>query len=278
MVSLFINRYDNQKICDSTTEKVLKSIQNPTNFHREKVLRIRELADKDLSYDFLKSQLPVILWAGIFESLKVKSLKKASNLLYVDVDKQVVDLSLIKQIPYVVASWRSCSGKGTSIIVKSDKLTRYNYKATYHKFAKLLEQYGIEADKGASNMNRANAASFDTNLFYNPNAEIFDSVEVKYHQPEPLEFDIKNHVGVCQKIETNVKYKFGPYKKGNRHNFVYEFLIRAMMANVEKHHAKAYLINKGYTEDLERNADRIYRDYIQYKGNLFIPGVIKTNL
>jgi len=266
MVSVFINRFSNTKITDVNLEIVLNNIKNPSERISKRIDLIREKYNKGLNYENLKANLPVITWAGTFSSKKTSGLIKPSNLLYVDVDEKIDATKL----PYVRAYWKSVTERGLGILVACNHITVNNYKPTYLKYADILKQQGVFVDTSVSNISRNNVMSKDENLFYNPKSEIL--ICAKDIQPPVLEKrvgKVKNYIKTCDNILFYVLKKYGIYQKGNRHNVMIQFIMRAQMSNISKSQAMTYLISKNLTNDLQYHIDYIY-DRKGFEGVSFI--------
>lgn len=270
-VTIFYCRYSSKKVADKSIEEVLNSIKKPSTRHKNRILNIRKMVEESKDYETKKAYLPLIMWNGVFVSTKVKDLVEPSNFLYIDIDyKPKFNLS---DIPFIYAYWKSVSGRGYGMLVRSSDLSYQNYSATYRKIAAMLQVYGIVVDKQACNINRGNAASYDPDLYINKDAVIVESKKVKINKPKNKPKLKGNYVTLCRGILSNLIKEFGPYRNvtgSGRHGFIHQFLIKSHLTGIEMQDALYFLKSKAiHYYDTERLAEIVYRDS-KYKGAAYV--------
>lgn len=124
-----------------------------------------------------KLELPVIMWQGIFSHRADNGLISLSSLMCIDIDHKAEDeLSALRksliQEPWIVAIFRSPSGDGMKIIVKTDNYKRELYKNCYRQLERMFEQrYGIATDNKCEAISQGCFASYDPAIYVNLDAQ-----------------------------------------------------------------------------------------------------------
>ena len=121
-----------------------------------------------------KKKLPVILWAGKFESRRDDSIVEHSGLLVLDFDHIDVEGSknVLSTDPHVFACWISPSGEGLKALVRisNPSLHRDHFRALQSYFD---AEYGLEVDPSGINESRACFDSYDPELVLNEDSKVF---------------------------------------------------------------------------------------------------------
>ena len=124
-----------------------------------------------------KLELPVIMWQGTFTHRADIGLRSLSTLMCVDIDhkteEELVTLrtSLMNE-PWVMAMFRSPSGDGLKVIVKTDNTETAHYKNCYRQLEKLFEdRYGIKPDNKCEAISQGCFASYDPDIYVNSNVQ-----------------------------------------------------------------------------------------------------------
>jgi len=109
-----------------------------------------------------KKKLPVILWAGEFDSRRDESIRLHSGLIVLDFDHIDVEGSkdILSTDPYVFACWISPSGEGLKALVNvsNPSLHRDHFRALQAYFD---TEYGLEVDPSGINESRGCFDSYD---------------------------------------------------------------------------------------------------------------------
>ena len=143
---------------------------------KEAVQKIRPLQDKG-ERNKLKENLPVITWQGIFNSRTDSGIVSLSSLICIDIDHKTDDeLTLIKKQlvtwNFVVAFFRSPSGDGLKVIVKTDLQQVEHYKNCYKQVEKLfLDNLGVITDQNCEPLSHGCYMSYDPDIYVNANAQ-----------------------------------------------------------------------------------------------------------
>ncbi len=171
-------------------------------------IRNNPIADKKA----LKRKLPVITWQGIFSHRANIGLHSLSSLMCIDIDhktdQQLSDLrsSLINE-PWVMAMFRSPSGDGLKVIVKTDNYEPSIYKNCYRQLEDLFHRrYGIKPDNNCEPLSQGCFASYDPDIYVNLNA---NDLHLEYNP----DFDITKQA-TKQKI-SNAPYCQEPLSQVN---------------------------------------------------------------
>ena len=135
----------------------------------EKLVSLIREGDKSL-----KTDLPVVLWSGMFTHRKDESLHEHSGLIVLDFDH--LDVVKVKPIlasdQYVYACWISPSGDGLKVLVKIKFPERHrdHFRGLESYFEK---QYNLDVDPSGVNESRACFESYDPELVKNEAAKVF---------------------------------------------------------------------------------------------------------
>lgn len=138
---------------------------------------IEEIRRDPIACKKLKLELPVIMWQGIFSYRSDNGIQSLSSLMCVDIDHKTQEelralrASLMNE-PWVMAMFRSPSGDGLKVIVKTDKHDVAHYKNCYRQLEKLFEEkYGIAPDNKCEAISQGCFASYDPEIYVNPRAQ-----------------------------------------------------------------------------------------------------------
>lgn len=148
-----------------------------------------------------KTQLPVILWSGVFTEGIDSAIEDHSGFIVIDVDhvdvKQTKDALSIDD--YVYACWVSPSGDGVKALVKVTNPERHrdHFRSLQSYFSK---QYGLEIDSSGSNPSRACFESYDPDIVIKENFTLYGGLLSEKAESQQVE---------------NQKYNYTDYMKLN---------------------------------------------------------------
>ncbi|MFD1603004.1 BT4734/BF3469 family protein [Flavobacterium artemisiae] len=183
-----VTKFNTIKSKECSTILMFEELRNiKSGKYKDLVLKCREaydLGDKDI-YTFLKSQLPAVTFCGEFKNgHKASDLVIYNNLIVIDIDGLLPeDILNIKSTlildKYILALWDSPSGRGLKGLIKTES-TPENHKDFFNSLrVYFLDNYQIELDKSGSDVSRLCFSSWDENIFYNSNSEIYkDFLEI----------------------------------------------------------------------------------------------------
>lgn len=227
-------------------EKVINRIKNGDSI--ELINKIRSSKNK-VEVDTLKKSLPCILFNGTFSERNSSSLIKHSGLMIVDFDKYQSDeemfnhLELLKQNKHFVLLFISPSGTGIKGVVKvSNELDKITHPKIFTQFQ---DDFNFDYwDKSNSNIDRVCFESYDTNIYVNFDAEIYNP-EIKdkgYDVKErtPL-LPINDEEKIIDKImKWNWKKDF---REGERNSFIFDLAGAFCEYGISQTTAEGYILN-----------------------------------
>jgi hypothetical protein len=228
--------------------------------------------------DYLKSELPCVLYAGEFTikaenskgvetCRKDECLSKHSHVVPIDIDdvdniEEVIES--LKQDQFIHALWRSPSGKGCHGLIKigDGKNHRRHYNA-------IIRRYKI-LDTTAKNESRVLFASYDPDLYHNKQSSTFYDVE---DEPETERADYLSINGSgytdYKKLDVAAKMiRLAP--DGEKHNVLLKASVLmggyVSAGKVEKDIAEALLFHEIVKRNIDdsESAKQTIRDGITY--------------
>ncbi len=263
---------------------------------KDMVYRIRNMPDKN-QRKRSKRFLPVVMWQGLFNRRSDDGCVALSSLVCIDIDNKSEEdlrtiMSTIVNWPFIYAFFRSPSGDGLKVIVKTDNYDIGYYGNCYRQVEQLfVDFFGITPDGNCENIGRACYMSHDPELYHNPTAipwpyehkPEFDKIsssnssssqEGNYVTPalSPGEmFMAKLNAAMCPLTDEQIMkildirwHKFPEnYKDGNRTKSIFVQARTLCLAGIVESKAIEYLkeqfVPTGYSEDkLVWEAKRAY--------------------
>ena len=150
---------------------------------KELVQKAREAKTKKEA-DELKKKLPAVCFSGLFNKRKDSELVEHSGYIVLDFD----NVSNITQkrnelcrISYITAVWVSPSGKGLKALVQIEWKTMHK-----EHFDALMNDFS-DIDKTGRNVSRLCFESYDPDLYFNPNAEVYSKLPIKRIELTPAD-------------------------------------------------------------------------------------------
>ena len=236
--SVFKNSFSPKCEHEAPTLKILGAIKKGR--WRELIEKIRECSDKE-ERNNLKKGLPCVTFSGTFnDTRKEKNIKVYSQLMVIDIDNlKTHELNRFKQSlkmdPFIISFFESPS-KGLKALVKvnspveNHKSTAFPYVQEYFK-----HMHGITIDKSGKDICRLCYVSYDPELYYTKDYDIFDVPPNFISQDERIkkahfqsliddgvvmESSDSNFVfDTCKRWVANSSV--GSYHKGNRNNYIH---------------------------------------------------------
>lgn len=255
---------------------------------KEVIELIRNAATKDEKDNF-KKRLPSICFSGRFSKREAEFLLEHSGLICLDIDEvKEEDLLKIKEEicndEYVFGCFISPSGFGIKVIIKiapdksnhksqflaleqyfNEKLCKYtstkeNKKPNGKKIDINQGKYlKVHIDKSGKDVNRVCYESFDPNIFYNEDSEMwYECLEETTVEKEVYDYDL-----VIEKLQTWIDKKES-YYKGNRNQFLYQFSSAMCRYGISEMRAMSYLHSR-------------YEDYPLKELETTVKGAYKAN-
>lgn len=241
------------------------------------------------------------MWQGIFTRKNNNGCVSLSSLVCIDIDHQpemVLDQikNTISGWPFVLAFYRSPSGDGLKVIVRTDNYSIADYGNCYRQVEKLfVDAFMVEPDKHCEDLSHPCFVSYDPDLYYNPDAEpwhyeykpefektvptpLLDAYREYFKPtppPKPLTDQEKYLMRLKQELAPlsdtqiimilDLKWSKFPdnYLDGNRTKSIFIQACTLCKAGIFKNDAMKYLkrrfLNTGYNEGkLEYEVNRAY--------------------
>jgi len=137
---------------------------------------LRKTKSRENYKQIKKTKIPCVTLSGIFTHRDAKSLVKHSGYMQIDIDKVSEYNELFENLSYdiyTLACFKSPGGEGIKVIVKINPSANSHTQQFYALERYYKENYNIEIDPSCKDVARAMLLSFDPNIFYNPNSEVF---------------------------------------------------------------------------------------------------------
>ena len=229
---------------------------------KSKVLidKIRNAKSKS-DADRFKTQLPAILFSGKFSERSKKGLKVHSGYMVIDFDdfedQEVYDdmFNKLKLNKHISLLFMSPSGNGIKAVVRIPSSTAEEHERYFNLFDNEFKYSYF--DKANCDVSRVCFESYDPDLYYNPDAVVFEpklvdkgfSVSEKViHTPLTDEDKIISRI-----MDWDWKYDF---VEGERNNFTYVLSRTLCEYGVSEQSAKSFIINHYSDKDFgEREID-----------------------
>lgn len=227
--------------------------------------KIRNASTKEESNEF-KKRLPSICFSGRFSKREAEYLLEHSGLICLDIDDlKREDVEKIKEEiikdEYIYGCFVSPSGLGLKLIIKitpdknnhksqflalekyyNEKLSKYTSTKENKKKdgGKINQNDGkyltVHIDKSGKDVNRVCYESFDQDIYYNEDSEIWiECLEEVTEQKEVSDYDT-----VIQMLQVWIDKKES-YFTGNRNNFLYQFSCAMCRYGVSEMRCLSYL-------------------------------------
>lgn len=136
---------------------------------------IRSYQDKK-TRNKLKNELSGFTASGTFTKRKADGLIQHSGLIQIDID-EIDEVSQMKEIlsndPFTYLCFLSPSGNGIKLLVKIEANAKSHLQSFKELEAYYLSKYGITIDPSTKDLSRLCFLSYDPNLYYNKNSELF---------------------------------------------------------------------------------------------------------
>lgn len=151
--------------------------------YRQQVEKIRYYVQQGLKDDAsnIKLKLPAVVTAGVCRKGRYyKYTTERTGYMILDIDNLLPEQlkaarGLLEVFPWVVMLHVTSSGRGLRILVNGGIVHIDIYRNAYEKVAaRLRELTGLEPDMACRDFARASLASYDPDIYFNPDATVFD--------------------------------------------------------------------------------------------------------
>jgi twinkle protein len=205
------------------TISVLGALERIRNGKSKALVEKAREAKTKKEADELKKKLPAVCFSGTFSKRKDSELLEHSGYIVLDFDN-VADIAQKRNelcsVEYITAVWISPSGKGLKALVQIEWKTKHKE----HFDALMAEMSDI--DKTGRNVSRLCFESYDPDLYYNPNAEVYNNLPVKKGDrrlPQQTTTEtINDDDKIFQNLLTWMTSKGDAFREGERNHFVFK--------------------------------------------------------
>ena len=214
----------------------------------EIINKVRAAQSKEEA-DFIKQELPCIIFAGEFAQRNSNGLIKASGLMCLDFDKYENDevmlqhRTMLERNPHFVLIFTSPSGQGLKGVIKvSQNITKETFPKVFKAFKK---EFDYDYWDGSScNIDRVCYESFDPLIYINENAIIYDPVLIdtgySNHEKAPL-IPINDEEKIIEKIMSFDWKK--DFVEGERNAFIFDLAGMFCEYGISQYTAEGYILN-----------------------------------
>ena len=234
--------------------EILESIQDGTyKYQIEKLRKFKNNGEKENAIK-LKQSLPAFTVSSTFKSRrKLEFVQDYNGVLHLDYDK-VDDVNKykeqVKEIPYTLAAFVSPSGDGLKVFVKTSSSLE-QHKDTFESLRSYYDSVlGVESDKSVKDVTRLCFVSYDEELYYNSEAEIFDTTKFQ---------TVKSPEWVW-----NYSTRLKPFYEGNRNASVHYFGCTSNRFGVDQNdalnHALKFSEANFTSQEIERTIKSAYEN------------------
>ena len=205
------------------TISVLGALERIRNGKSKALVEKAREAKTKKEADELKKKLPAVCFSGTFSKRKDSELLEHSGYIVLDFDN-VADIAQKRNelcsVEYITAVWISPSGKGLKALVQIEWKTKHK-----EHFDSLMSEMP-DIDKTGRNVSRLCFESYDPDLYYNPNAEVYNNLPVKKADrrlPQQTTTEtINDDDKIFQNLLTWMTSKGDAFREGERNHFVFK--------------------------------------------------------
>jgi len=243
------------------------------------VEQIRQEKDKE-KRNLLKQGLPAICFSGKFNKREDKSIDEHSGIICLDFDGFKTKKSLsdkryeLKKDKFTHALFTSPSGNGLKLLVKIPA------EVDNHKkyFLSLQDYYNCpEFDKSCKNVSRVCYESYDPKLYYNPESDVYDSMETVSYEQYSYQIDVptlvvKEQDVIVSRLKKWWEAKYGMIE-GERNNNIYILAAALNDFGIDKSFANyvmAEYTGNGFSEkEMQTTINSAYKNTANFNTKYF---------
>lgn len=137
----------------------------------------------------LKKLAPGVTASGLFSKRSASNLTAHSGIICIDIDAQdqssdfdvEVEQAGFEDDTYVVAVHKSIRGAGLAVyfaVETSNRVSDDHKKAFLNLCAYVESEYNLVPDRATGDISRVRYISYDPDLYYNPNYDVFDQLDL----------------------------------------------------------------------------------------------------
>lgn len=219
----------------------LDRIQNGTSKKIVEQIRLEMVKE---NRNKLKSQLPIVCFAGTFSKRGKDNLKRASGLLILDFDHVDIESTSaqLRGLKECLACWISPSGDGVKALIRIQEVANDDeYKFVYRDFC---ANYSLDCDTSGSDISRTCYESYDPNIYINENAEVYVPKELPISK-ENIDLGCVTNIPLTDTNEIAnklIKWFNGKFDNKSRNSSLYKLAIGFNDFGVDISTASRYLL------------------------------------
>lgn len=236
--SVFKNSFSPECNYEVPTLRVLDAIKEGR--WKDLIEKIRGCEDKDTRNE-LKKSLPCATFSGTFNHRRQeKNIKSYSQLMVVDIDNLKPNelkrfKASLKEDPFIICFFESPSRGLKALVEVNSELEDHKGKAFPYVQEYFKDAHGITIDKSGKDVSRLCYVSYDPELYYTEDYDVFDvptnfesiteKKSIKYFQ------SLRDNISLSESTDSNYVFEtckkwvvsgsVGGYHKGNRNNFIH---------------------------------------------------------
>lgn len=268
MISYFENNRSNAK--NDSLSNVFALIKNGD--FKTKIDTLRKVkVESEARYSLLKNQLPAFTPSGQFKgSHKLENLVEYNPVIVLDIDKTGEGKALeIKnaatQIEYTLAAFISPSGDGVKILIKTDSTRDTHEQMYYHVVAYYGTALGVEIDKSGKNINRLCYLSYDPELYFNENVEVFQQKVSITEVPDFGETPYSDYINAIFEDVIAFTEKHVKFFPGSRNNFIFQLANNLNRAGIDESTANSLTLSKYNDSDMAVEIPKAIKNAYSHK-------------
>ena len=244
--------------------KALESIKDGT--YKMKIKNVRLFINDKPKRDIEKKKLPLLGFGGTFTTRSNIKLIKFSGYATLDFDHVLELKELINEVnkdKFTFSSFISPSGDGLKVLVKMPPVDNdIDYKSFYSEIQKHYNQYA-QTDNSTKDISRATFVSYDPNLFYNVDSELFtDRFIPKIIEREKINIPLSDMDEVSKRLITwfNKKWTTGENRNNNLFVLSSAFNDYGVPKNTALDYCNNYISSDFKEVEIEKLVDSAYKN------------------
>jgi hypothetical protein len=237
-------------------DKIVNRIRTGT----EKTFQlIEKIRSGEPNKDELKKQLAAIMFNGIFKTRNDAGIEEHTGLCILDFDKfetlEILNDHRIRlaQDRFTYMVFLSPSGNGLKVVIKIPKSSKDEHFRRFHAYKKYIDS--IYFDDKNSNLSRVCFDSFDPNIYFNPESELFEQIkdeeEKTYIHNVPVVI-LKDQAKIIDRLITIIS-KNNSFVTGERNNFVFNLACMMCEYEIDQTIAESEIASRYMNSDFGHN-------------------------
>ena len=135
--------------------------------YKVQILEARQYVKGHDVYDRIKRGIPTFSPNGTFNKIRARRYFQASSgMVYIDID-QPIEPTVLHEIPWVYACWKSFGGINYGLLASVSGLTKETFLPSWLYLEDYFKKINITIDKQAKDITRQCVLSYDPDLYIN---------------------------------------------------------------------------------------------------------------